>query len=333
MIYFLYYLLCVGTLVFENKFRIIIFSIIWFIFVGLRSGIGVDWYATSDMFERAIIPFEDYFSAFQGYQFFDSEIAYKLISTLLIFINGDTSYVFILIALIEAFFISIILFNIPNSRIGILVILFIFSIHYPMNAVRQGLCLISLCLYVILKDRYIKKIGLILALISHWASIPLVLIIASNEFVHKYKKSILFLLFLLFFIIAFSYYEILLLRFNISDTQYLSNGYGIKYLFSYLSGLAIINLNKNLNNYKNKLLLLILYVGVLLYPPFMRYFYFFTYFLAIVSLVNLNKISKVSVITLGYSFFMMIFEWQEVFRFQDCYNCGRWFPYINLIFD
>ena len=69
--YLAFYFYCLLLLFFDKKWIPILFSVAWFIFVGLRDEIGVDYIPVIESFARGHIDFNDIGAAFKGYMLVD----------------------------------------------------------------------------------------------------------------------------------------------------------------------------------------------------------------------------------------------------------------------
>ena len=70
------------------------------------------------------------------------------------------------------------------------------------------------------------------------------------------------------------------------------------------------------------------------FNPFFRLFYFYLYYVLYTEFyrVNYSKLNSLKkILLISIPFFLFIFEWQEIFRFQPCIGCGSWIPYKSLL--
>ena len=111
------------SLLAPSKIKPYLFSIIWFLFVGFRDGIGVDFYGTINLIARQIIDFDDVSNSFTGYNLFDAELVYKIIATFLDSTNIEINYALTVIALIEAIFIFLLIKKTKNKNLFIFLLL------------------------------------------------------------------------------------------------------------------------------------------------------------------------------------------------------------------
>ncbi len=336
MYYLVYYLLSFISLLAPSKIKPYLFSVIWFLFVGFRDGIGVDFYGTIAVIKRQIIDFNDISISFTGYNLFDAEIVYKIIGTFLDFNDIDINYALTVIALIEAIFIFLLIKKTKNKNLFIFFIIASFSLHYPMNAIRQGFCLIAL----IFANNYFENrkstsstFFYILSLLSHYASLPIV-------FLSRFKinlKTFLITSVIVILILNYLNFNTLLLRYSIDSIDaFTFKGYGLKlYFFSFL--FIVFNyfvLKKSIITSENLYIILFLIITVN-FNPFFRLFYFYIYYILFSSIFkldykNLNGSQKF--LTVIIPFFFFLFEWQEIMRFKPCFDCGDWLPYKSLLF-
>ena len=335
MEYIAYYFAVGLVLLIRNKnIFIIFFTLIWFAFVGLRYENGVDWFQTLGMMERGIEIAKNFSNSFIGYNLVDSEILYKFISLALGLFDLPASAFIIIVSAIEAFLIHQLLKCSPNYKIAAMVIMATFTLHFGFNAIRQGLALISLVAAIRIMDGRIGIVSTLVALTSHWASLPL---ISGILFYTKLKKY--FVLYSAIFVIAifglFFYLplDLFVLRFGEAPAQYEVSGVGLKFLFALCFSLITLIFIKP-ENYKFLIAIItILYCIVLLYSPFMRFFYFTVYFALLYSSTYPVKSNSAKVIILTFAFSLGLFEWQEILRFKSCENCGEWFPYNSIILN
>ncbi len=334
--YLLYYLCGIIVLLFPSKFKPLFYTLIWFIFIGFRNGIGVDYFSTIKTIERQVVDFSNISISFQGYNLLDAEIIYKVLATILFYLKINSDYVLMYISLIESFFIFYIIKTATNKNLIIIIFLLVFSIHYPMNAIRQGFCLISLIFANnFFKDR--SSINSILfylfSLITHYASLPIVLL---SRLTLDFKKIII-LTFAFLFVYKILDLDTLMSRYSIDQIDaFTFKGNGLK-LYLFTSLFIFYNyfvIEKKLYDSEN-ILIILLFILTIKFNPFFRLYFFFLYYKIISDCYKLNfsKISDLKkIITLLIPVFLFLFEWQEVFRFQPCLDCGDWFPYKSLLF-
>ena len=256
MEYIFYYIVSLSSLVFSKKIGMSVFLTAWLVFVGFRLGVGVDWYITAEMFGRAAIRIDNPNFAFQGYNLFDSEIIYKIIATLANLYTENVSEPFLIIAALEVVLLSQILNNSANWRICVVVICAIFSVHYPMNATRQGLALISICAFAISNNRGSRWLTATIAMTAHWASLGIVTAILCRPKGNASIRGYFAVGFITILLILFATYniDILALRFNVDANEYQSKGIGIKYLFSFICALIVVRISPSFPDGHPKLL-------------------------------------------------------------------------------
>ena len=175
MEYIAYYFVVGLFLLIPNKnLFIIFFTLTWFTFVGLRYENGVDWFQTLGMMERGIEIAKNFSNSFIGYNLVDSEILYKFISLARGLFDLPASAFIIIVSALEALLIHQLLKCSPNYKIAAMVIMATFTLHFGFNAIRQGLALISLVAAIRIIDGRIGIVSTLVALTSHWASLPLI---------------------------------------------------------------------------------------------------------------------------------------------------------------
>ncbi len=333
--YLVYYFFAFSIIFLPSKIKPLLFSILWFVFIGFRDGIGVDYFSTIKTIERQVIDFNDIAISFQGYNFFDAEIVYKIFAT--VFSNLGINILFILtfIAFIESIMIYLLIKTARNKNLIIIIVLLIFSLHYPMNAIRQGFCLISL---IFANNYFHDRLSIkaqfiyIFSLISHYASMPIVLI-------SRLKINVkVITLFIVSILVIYKLLDIdtLTSRYSIDQIDaFTFKGNGLKlYLFTFL--FILFNryvLNKNFFDSEN-LFLFLLFITTINFNPFFRLYFFFLYYKIISECYKLDY-SSISglkkIITLLIPILLFVFEWQEIFRFQPCSDCGDWLPYKSIL--
>ena len=319
-----------------SKIKPYLFSIIWFLFVGFRDGIGVDFYSTLFTIERQIIDFNDVSNSFKGYNFFDAEIVYKIIATFLDYTNTKINYALTVIALVEAIFIFLLIKKTKNKNLFIFFIITSFSLHYPMNAIRQGFCLIGLIFannYFNNRKSISSTFFYIFSFILHYASVPIVFL---SRLKINFKTFVIAGL-IVILILNYLNFNTLLLRYSMDSLDaFTFKGYGLK-----LFGFSILFISFNYFVMKKSLLtsenlyIILFLIITLNFNPFFRLFYFYIYYILFSSIYkldykNLNISQKFLTVIIPIFFFL--FEWQEIMRFKPCVNCGDWFPYKSLLF-
>lgn len=325
-----------ATLLLPNRLSLFVFPLVWFLFVGLRDGIGTDYYGTLLAVERGQINIEDPWSSFVGYNLVDSELVYKLISTFLFYSEIDIIYFHVLLAALEAFIIFALLRKAYHKKLLICYFMCLFTLHFPMNAQRQGFSLLILvyALNCLTEGSLQRRLWIFLSMMSHYATIPLILILTIN----LKSKLILYFGSLIMFLVLFNFGDLLLLRWPTEASEgYKSSGFGLKLIF----GVILLLTNNYLTNgYKiftwKNFLITFLMIGTLLYGPMGRYYH---YYALLISFSNLFLIGQGSLrythyfILLSYPIFFTMTVWHEVIRFVPFVGGGVWLPYKNLIFN
>lgn len=304
-------------------------------FVGLRDGIGTDYFPIILSFERGYIDFNDIQAAFQGYMIVDLELLFKFFSTLVYYSNLDYSHIHIIVSGIEALLIYYLL-KVGKNQTTLLVIVFTmtFFLNYPMNITRNGLALIFV---IYAHNIKIKKQGVIyriLAMLSHYSSIPIILLTWIK--IKKIRSVLIGSIFLIFVLYFFN--ELILKRYPLSESSAFSfKGYGIKLLlgtiFILLTNIYVIR--RKIFCQEN-LILVALMIATYIFNPFNRYNMFYSYFIMYsnIFLLRGKKISPLAtIILLLYPTLMLFSEWQEILRYRECIGCGNWIPYKNRIFS
>jgi hypothetical protein len=334
--YLFYYFIAFSIFLLPSKYKPIFFSILWFVFIGFRDGIGVDYFSTLKTIERQVIDFKDISISFQGYNFFDAEIVYKIFATFFAIFNINVVYVLTFIAFVESIFIYHLIKNAKNKNFVIFIFVSIFSLHYPMNAMRQGFCLLSL----IFSNSYFKEkssansiLFYIFSLISHYASIPIILL-SRIKLDFRVLSAFIISLFVIYLLLDI---DTLMSRYSIDQIDaFTFKGNGLKlYLFTFL--FIFFNnyiLNKKIYDYEN-ILIVVLFIATIKFNPVFRLYFFYLYYKVISECYKLDysRISGLKKSTaLIIPLLLFLFEWQEIFRFQPCLDCGDWLPYKTILF-
>lgn len=333
--YFLYFLLSVSLLFINKKFIPILYSIIWFVFVGLRDGIGTDYYGTLSSIQRSYIDIENPLNSLTGYNLVDAELIYKIISTIFHYSELDIIGVHILIAAIQALLIFFLLKKIRHKKLLVMYFVALFTLHFPMNAQRQGLSLLLLIfgLNYFNSAKVKRTILIFFSLISHYASIPLILL--SSIKIENKKKLILWSV-IIFFIFYFLI-DLIMLRWPASASAgYENQGLGIKLIVGAIL-LLMINywvIEKKFWRQEN-IIIIALLIATYLYGPFGRYYHFYAHLVLFSNLFVIdNKKIEISgvLLLLTYPLFYSFTVWHEISRFVPFYGGGVWIPYKNLLF-
>ncbi len=333
MEYILFYISNLFVLFIKNKkFFILCFVFIWFLFVGFRFENGVDWFSTLLMIERSVQLTENFSNNFVGYNLLDSEIFYKFVTWGIYYLNITPSLYVVAIAMVEAVLMGLILKVSPNYKVVAIILVQSFTLHYGFNAIRQGLALIAVVASATLLDRRSGRWAQLIAVTSHWASLALILPFLLFANLNKYKKT-LFCTVVITSIISYIFLplDLIALRFGDAPEQYNLSGFGFKFFYT----LSLITITLYLIKPKFYKLqfysIAALFFISMYYNPAMRYYWFALYFSVIYSSTfPLNhKVGKAALLLLSTS--IAIFEWQEIFRFRSCDNCGEWFPYKSIL--
>ena len=327
LIFILSFFLCIFL---QKKTASIVFPILWFIVIGLRHEIGTDWYPTLEFFERAILNEK----SFNSYQLVDTELFWKLIATIWDQIGIAKEYIFIFISFIEAIIISHLIKNSKDHRLAIIALSTVFFLFFPMNAIRQGFCLIAIVASFSSILR-MKFFGNILAFTSHLSSIPVILALKV-----KVQPRYIILLILPFFAAIYLIQDLILIRYV---DIYGSLGFSPRLaLQSILTILLIISFDTSSDKFKHIALILFFYLST--------YFIFFSYrfvgFLAAFYILyygiyfKTHNVYKVIIFLLAsFSFFFS--DLSDIYRATysselkipvECFKCTPWIPYDNYLF-
>jgi len=329
--YFVYYFFSLLLLFFDKKLIPIAYSIFWFFFIGFRDGIGTDYYSTLKSVERGFIDFQNIGDSFRGYMLVDLELVPKIISTILYYFDLEIKYYYVIVAFLSSLMIYLLLKKIKNKKLLLLFFVLMFSLNYPMNIVRMGFSM----LIVIFGSNYYNSTKfkfIILACLSHYGTIPIILLKTIKKFNVKLILFILILIFILFYFL----FDLVKLRWPTDDISgYKFKGYGLSL---FLSTIILVITNYALIEKKfltkDNIILIILTIATYAFNPFQRYMVFYTTVLVFSNIFLLDKKiisgSKL-LIFLIYPFFCFIGEWVTIFNFVHEIDYGNWIPYKNFI--
>jgi len=334
--YLLYYFIGLSIFFFNKKWIPISFSLLWFVFVGFRDAIGTDYYSTLGAIQRSYIDFENPALSFYSYNLVDLELSFKLIATVIHYCSNKVEYAYILIGFIEALIIFLILKKVKHKQIFLVYFLTMFTLNYPMNAIRQGFSLLILIfgLNYFSTGAYIKRnITIVFSCLSHYASIPII-VLSGISFKNKIVSIIALLLVVALF---YTFGEMIILRWPTEDiTSYKFQGYGVKLI---IQTLLILSINYFIVERKiftqENVLLIALMIATYIYNPFIRLNTFYTFVVVFSDLFKIdNKILRKKNILLLFSipFFTFFSEWLEISRFVPVSGLGHWLPYKSLLF-
>ncbi len=332
-IYFIFFLFLLSFSFFKKRTAAYLFSIFWFLFVGLRKEIGTDWYPNLELFERAVLNEK----SFNSYQLIDSEIVWKIIATVFDSLALNFEYIFILLGLIQAYMIFSLISESRNHKLAILGFSTTFLLFFPMNAFRQGFCLIAL-IYSFSKFRFKRHTGLILSLTTHISSLPAVVAMKLN----LGMRGMLIALSIILVAITTAQ-ELILLRYG---DIFASGGLGFSpRLLLQVLLVATFMILFDKDNEKNKQLLVL---GFFYFSTFII-FYAYRYVGFLVGFLHLYyAIYKLPKNNYGYLFFFlscMLFFVADISDMyvsklnselglykEGCFQCTSWVPYDNYIF-
>lgn len=334
--YFLYFFLSLSILLANKKFIPILYSLIWFVFVGLRDGVGTDYYGTLKAIQRSYIDFENPIASFTGYYLVDTELIYKFMSTIFYYSQLDIIYVHVLIAAIQAILIYFLLKKVNHKKLLVIYFVALFTLHFPMNAQRQGFSLLLLIFALnYFNYRKVKRaIFIFLSMMSHYASIPLILL-SSMKIKNKKPVIIVGVLIAIFF---YSISDLIIMRFPASAAiGYTNKGLGIKLIVGAFL-LLMINywvIKKRFWRQEN-IIIIALMLATYIYGPFGRYYHFYAHLILFSNLFALDSKRigiNSTVLLLTYPLFYSFTIWHEISRFIPFDGGGIWIPYKNLLFE
>jgi hypothetical protein len=334
--YLLYYFISLSILFFNKKLIPISYAVLWFFFIGFRDTIGTDYFSTLDAFQRSYIDFDNPFDSFYLYNLVDLELTFKILSTIIHYLGVKIEYAYILIAFFEALIIFLILSKVKHKHLFLIYFLTMYTLTYPMNAIRQGFSVLILvyALNNFSNENYLKRISTILiSCFTHYASIPIILL-SSIRFKNIKINIIILLIFLAIF---YNFNEIINLRWPTEgEGNYKFKGYGIKLLVSTFF-ILIINyfvVERKFLTQQN-IVLILLTIATYLYNPVLRLYSFYSFVVLFSNLFKLDK-TKISInnilLLLSMPLLALFSEWLEISRFYPLIGTGNWLPYKSFLF-
>ena len=332
--YIIFYFYCFLLLFFEKKWIPILFTTAWFIFVGLRDEIGVDYLPVIVSFARNHIDFTDIGAAFRGYMLVDMELVFKFVATIFYYLKIEVFYIHVWVSFVEAIMIYLLLKKIKHKKLLMIYFISLYLLNYPMNVTRNGfaflLVVFGLNYY---RDHKINRtIATVFASLSHYSSIPIILV--SSIKIKKIKTIIISCVILV--LLFYSFGELIALRYPIDDISgYRFKGYGIKLALGTFLTLSINHfvVRRKFLSQEN-LFLIALMIVTYLFNPFARYNMFYTYLILFSNLfiIDNRRINNTNLlILLTMPVLGMFGEWLEIYRYEGCPGCGNWLPYRSLL--
>lgn len=334
--WFLFYVLSFLLLLTSRKQISTLYPILFFIFVGFRDNIGTDYTTTAEVIERSYMPLSDFLLNFEGYRFFDLEFSHKIIAMVMGTFNLPMKYYFVILSGIEAIIIHFMLRYSNNTKVILLYFVCLFSINYPMNTMRQGLCFIFILLAFFLEKknkRFGTYVSYCLALVSHYGSS---IIVFFNFFKIKSFKTYIIIGLMLLLIIQFIDLDLLDKRYSSAEGKYGLSGMGLRlYLFA---GYYIYSSKKLLGqSFKSQetITLMMILVMIFFKDPFVRLFNFYVYLLCFKNVISLDGekiIGEKLRISIFFPLIALFLEFFEILRTPYISTAGAWFPYSNWLF-
>jgi hypothetical protein len=334
--YIIYYFLSFSLLIFNKKWIPILFSILWFVFVGFRDAIGTDYFTALLGFERSYIDLTNIQDSFTGYNLVDMELVYKIISTFFYYLGIDAVGFYVVIAFFESVLIYYLLKKIKHKKILLVYFITMFTLNYPMNITRNGFSVLILIfgLNYYSSERIKRVVSIIFSALSHYASIPIILLSS----IQIKKLSSIILVTIIISVIIYLFSDMIIVRWPTDDIgPYKFQGYGIKLIISTVLVLVInyFVVDHRLIKQENIILVLLMLVTYI-YNPLARYNLYYSYVVLFGNLFQIdNRKISIDKIFLLLTFPLLTFfsEWLEISRFQPVSGLGNWIPYKNFIFN
>lgn len=339
----LFYFLSFSLLACSKKVVQFVYPFFFWIFVGFRDNIGTDYPLTLISVERSYMPFSEISTNFFGYNIIDLEATHKFIAMFMCSLNAPMRVYYVILAAIEAIIIGYIIKKSKHYRLFLFFFICIFSINYPMNAVRQGLSLILVVLAVFLENqdgvirnnRFKSYLATFLAVASHYGSmiVPVFYSLKINKFRSYVFAGIIAAA--AFAIITFLGQDMLGDRYEDTDEVYRISGGLRLFLFAIVLAFTYVAvIGRGVKN-QDFIILIALLVGVFLHNSLLRVYFMFANVLAFKMLIIVDKQvlspSKRSALLL-YPFVAFAFELLEIIRTVPISGTGVWFPYANWLF-
>jgi len=332
--FLLFYFYCFLLLFFDKKWIPILFSVAWFIFVGLRDEIGVDYTPVIESFARGHIDFNDVGAAFRGYMLVDLELVFKIVATVFYYLNIEVFYIHVWVSFVETIMIYLLLKKIKHKKLLMVYFISLYFLNYPMNITRNGLAflLIVFGLNYYRDNKKYRIIAASFAALSHYSSIPIILLSSIKI---KKKKTIIIssvILFSLFYYFG----DLIALRYPVDEISgFKFKGYGVKLALGTFLTLLINHfvVRRKFLSQEN-LFLISLMIATYILNPFARYNMFYTFLILFSNLfiIDNRKISNTNLLLLLTMPVLIMFgEWLEIYRYVGCPGCGNWLPYRSLL--
>lgn len=331
----IYFLLTFGLLLTNKRIIQIVYPFSFWIFVGFRDNIGTDYPLTLDSLERSYMAFSEIATNFYGFNMLDMEANSKILAMVMCEFNMGLKWYYVLVAGIEAIIMHYILKQCVNTKLFLLYFICFFSITYPMNGIRQGLCFMFVVLACFLehKGKLIQKYcSYILGMLSHYGS---GLVVVFMMFKINKLKTYIILAVLVMIVYYYIGFDMLDARYDPSGSQagYARKGLGLRmYLFFFF---VVYTAKKIINRdvvSRENVIAFVLMMGTLIYNPIMRLNGIYTNWLAFNILINAdNKVIKRKELLYMFPSSALFFELFEICRTPYIPGAGIWFPYSNWI--
>ena len=334
--YLTYYLFSLSLLLVDKKYIPFFFSLGWFLFVGFRDGIGTDYFPVMESFERNYIDFQNFGASFKGYMLVDMELVFKIIATPFYYLGIDMIGIHVVTSFIESILIYFLLKKIKHKKLLMLYFVALFTLNYPMNITRNGLALLLLVFAAnyFRDEKGKKKLFTLFSALSHYSSIPLILLTT----IRIKKVSTIIVGASIMFLIFYFFLDMLALRYPIGQSGAMGfKGYGFKLILGTILMLMINYFVVERRFFKQENVIIIaLMFGAYLFNPLARYNLFYTTFILFSNLfiIDDRKIGPNSrLMLLSMPLLMLFGEWLAIISYVQCYGCGSWLPFKSLLGD
>lgn len=332
--FLLFYFYCFLLLFFEKKWIPILFSTAWFIFVGLRDEIGVDYLPVILSFARGHVDLTDIAAGFKGYMLVDLELVFKIVATIFYYLKIEVFYIHVWVSFVEAIMIYLLLKKIKHKKLLMVYFISLYFLNYPMNITRNGLAFL-LVVFGLNYYRDHKKYRILastIAALCHYSSIPIILLSS----IKIKKKETIIISSVILFSLLYYFADLIALRYPLDGISEMNfKGYGIKLALGTFLTLLINHfvVRRKFLSQEN-LFIIGLMIATYSVNAFNRYNMFYTFMILFSNLfiIDNKKISKTNLLLLLTMPVLVMFgEWLEIYRYTGCTGCGNWLPYRSLL--
>lgn len=338
----LFYILSFSLVAAPKKISQIAYPFLFWIFVGFRDNIGTDYPLTLMSVERSYLPFSDIALNFFGYNALDLEAVHKFIAMFMCSFGMQLNYYYVILAGIEAMIISYLLQKSYHYKLVLVFLICIFTINYPMNAVRQGLSFLLVVLAILIstkktgkeKSKIYSTLMYLLGALSHYGSMPALVL-----YYFKFNNIRYYFIAAVIFLISVCYidYDLISTRYGVEDSDIIyqfSGGFRL-ILFVSILMYAYKTVLKRRYNSQDIIILLGLLIGVFVHATLLRIFVMYANILIFKILFESDDVfisKKQKYALLCYPLIFFAFEILEILRTPKIAEAGVWFPYDNWLF-